>query len=56
MLAGKNRVIEIGCGDAFYSRLVASKVRKLTVSDFDARFVMESERFSRQPFQFLSTQ
>jgi 2-polyprenyl-3-methyl-5-hydroxy-6-metoxy-1,4-benzoquinol methylase len=56
MLAGKNRVIEIGCGDAFYSRLVASKVHELTVSDFDARFVMESERFSRPPFQFFSTQ
>ena len=39
MLAGKARVAEIGCGDAFGSRVVASEVGSLTVTDFDPLFV-----------------
>ncbi len=35
MLAGKNRVLEIGCGDAFGSRVVKQEVGALVVSDFD---------------------
>jgi len=35
MLVGMDRVVEVGCGDAFCSRLVAQTVNSLTVSDID---------------------
>lgn len=35
MLAGKNRVAEVGCGDGFYSRLVEREVKSLLLCDFD---------------------
>lgn len=35
MLAGRNRVLEIGCGDGFPSRIVAQAVKSLVISDFD---------------------
>src|SRR5438034_841704 len=33
MLAGKNRVVEIGCADAFGTRLVQQEVGSVTASD-----------------------
>ena len=39
MLSGKHHVAEVGCGDAFGSRIVASEVSQLTVSDFDPVFI-----------------
>ncbi len=39
MLAGKQNVAEVGCGDAFGSRVVASEVGNLTVTDFDPLFI-----------------
>ncbi|HVA40067.1 MAG TPA: hypothetical protein VNF49_05345, partial [Candidatus Binataceae bacterium] len=35
MLSGKKHVLEVGCGDAFASRIVKQEVGKLTVIDFD---------------------
>jgi ubiquinone/menaquinone biosynthesis C-methylase UbiE len=35
MLSGKQRVLEVGCGDAFASRIVKQEVAELTVIDFD---------------------
>lgn len=46
MLAGKNTVAEVGCGDAFGSRVVASEVVSLTVSDFDPLFIDSIEQSS----------
>lgn len=43
MLEGKRNVLEIGCGDAFASRIVRQHVRNLTVSDFDPQFVSEAK-------------
>ncbi|MCY7294461.1 class I SAM-dependent methyltransferase [Alteromonas sp. a30] len=43
MLAGKARVAEVGCGDAFGSRVVASEVGALTVTDFDPLFIESIE-------------
>ncbi len=39
MLSGRERVLEIGCGDAFGSRIVRQEVRHLTVTDFDQVFI-----------------
>ncbi|MDY0306108.1 MAG: hypothetical protein RBR18_06690 [Desulfovibrionaceae bacterium] len=35
MLAGKNRVLELGCADAFGSRIVRAEVGGLVCADFD---------------------
>lgn len=39
MLAGRSHVLEIGCGDAFGTRIVQAEVGRLTAIDFDAVFV-----------------
>src|SRR5258708_12425597 len=39
MLAGREHVLEIGCGDCFGSRIVQAEVKKLTATDFDPIFV-----------------
>jgi len=39
MLVDKNNVLEIGCADAFGSRIVAQEVNNLTVTDFDPIFI-----------------
>ena len=39
MLVGRRHVLEIGCGDAFGTRIVQAEVGKLTAIDFDPVFV-----------------
>lgn len=39
MLAGSSNVLEVGCGDAFPSRIVQQEVENLTVTDFDPLFI-----------------
>jgi 2-polyprenyl-3-methyl-5-hydroxy-6-metoxy-1,4-benzoquinol methylase len=39
MLSGSEHVLEIGCGDAFGTRLVQQEVKALSATDFDALFV-----------------
>lgn len=39
MLAGSEHVLEIGCGDAFGTRLVQQAVKKLSATDFDEVFL-----------------
>ena len=41
MLTGKERVLEVGCGDAFCSRIVMQEVQNLTVTDFDPVFITD---------------
>jgi 2-polyprenyl-3-methyl-5-hydroxy-6-metoxy-1,4-benzoquinol methylase len=41
MLSGLGRVLEIGCGDAFFSRIVQQEVDHLTVLDFDPLFIQD---------------
>jgi 2-polyprenyl-3-methyl-5-hydroxy-6-metoxy-1,4-benzoquinol methylase len=45
MLTGTDRVLEVGCGDGFASRIVRQEVRSLTISDYDPLFV---ERFKER--------
>jgi len=39
MLSGLDKVLEVGCADAFGSRVVKQEVRHLTVTDFDPIFI-----------------
>lgn len=42
MFAGFPSVLEVGCGDAWASRIVRQSVQTLTVTDYDAAFVDEA--------------
>lgn len=49
MLSGKKKVAEVGCGDAFGSRIVRQEVGELHVYDFDPIFVKDiKERRSKR--------
>jgi len=39
MLAGRKHVLEIGCGDAFGTRIVQAEVGQITAIDFDPVFI-----------------
>lgn len=41
MLSGSRRVLEVGCADAFASRLVQQEVEELTVLDMDPVFIQD---------------
>ena len=41
MFDGYETVLEIGCGDAFATRIVQQTVKKVTVTDFDPIFIEE---------------
>ena len=41
MLAERNHVLEVGCADAFGTRIVRQAVAKLTATDFDPVFVAD---------------
>lgn len=42
MLAGQGHVLEVGCADAFGTRIVQQEVAKLTAVDFDPVFVADA--------------
>ena len=52
MLAGYHNVLEVGCGDAFFTRLVVAEVDKLTAVDFDAAFVKDTNTRMAERFKF----
>ncbi|HEX9627597.1 MAG TPA: class I SAM-dependent methyltransferase [Acidiferrobacterales bacterium] len=52
MLAGRERVLEVGCGDAFATRIVRQQVKSLTAVDFDPVFIEDAARRSAQPWTF----
>jgi 2-polyprenyl-3-methyl-5-hydroxy-6-metoxy-1,4-benzoquinol methylase len=43
MLAGRERVLEVGCSDAFATRLVAQEVGHIVAVDFDAEFIADAK-------------
>jgi 2-polyprenyl-3-methyl-5-hydroxy-6-metoxy-1,4-benzoquinol methylase len=53
MFGGMDRVLEIGCADAFGTRIVLQEVKRLTAVDFDPVFVQDAnERMDpRWPFE-----
>jgi 2-polyprenyl-3-methyl-5-hydroxy-6-metoxy-1,4-benzoquinol methylase len=44
MLSGRGKVGEVGCGDAFASRIVLQEVKELHVYDFDPIFIADVTR------------
>jgi 2-polyprenyl-3-methyl-5-hydroxy-6-metoxy-1,4-benzoquinol methylase len=42
MLVEREHVLEVGCADAFGTRIVVQAVKKLTATDFDATFVEDA--------------
>src|SRR5258708_456351 len=44
MLAGRNHVLEVGCADAFATRVVRQEVQQLTAIDFDPLFIADVKR------------
>jgi 2-polyprenyl-3-methyl-5-hydroxy-6-metoxy-1,4-benzoquinol methylase len=42
MLSGAESVLEVGCADAFGTRVVLQEVKKLTATDFDPLFVEDT--------------
>jgi len=44
MMSGRGRVLEIGCADAFATRIVRQEVGQLTAVDFDPVFVEDVNR------------
>jgi 2-polyprenyl-3-methyl-5-hydroxy-6-metoxy-1,4-benzoquinol methylase len=53
MLSGRKNVVEIGCGDAFGSRIVRQEVAALTVTDIDPAFLDDiASRQSQEAIQF----
>lgn len=47
MFSGLENVLEIGCGDAFASRIVAQTVKKLTASDFDEQLIITAKQIEK---------
>ena len=48
MFENFDEVLEVGCGDAWASRIVKQSVKKLTVSDFDPTFI-ENAKVTSNP-------
>ena len=52
MLSGKARVLEVGCGDAWASRIVKQEVGTLVGIDFDPVFIEDARQCMEEPWQF----
>lgn len=52
LFSGKNRVLEVGCGDAFGTRIVQQEVRSLCAIDFDPVFVADVQARMEPKWQF----
>lgn len=52
MLAGKQRVLEVGCADAFGTRLVQQEIPNVVATDFDPVFIEDArERMKRDDWK-----
>jgi cyclopropane fatty-acyl-phospholipid synthase-like methyltransferase len=52
MLAGSENVLEVGCADAFSTRIVVQEVKKLTAVDFDPLFVADTNARMSEKWKF----
>jgi 2-polyprenyl-3-methyl-5-hydroxy-6-metoxy-1,4-benzoquinol methylase len=52
MLSGRSDVLEVGCADAFGTRLVKQEVKRLTATDFDQVFVDDVLRRMDEQWRF----
>ena len=52
MLSGKNRVLEIGCGDAFCTRIVLQEVGHVSAIDFDPMLIEDANQRMEEKWSF----
>lgn len=52
MFAGRRHVLEVGCGDAFGTRLVQAEVGALSATDFDELFVEDARQRMVERWKF----
>jgi 2-polyprenyl-3-methyl-5-hydroxy-6-metoxy-1,4-benzoquinol methylase len=52
MLSGRRHVLEVGCADAFGTRIVRQEVSELTAVDFDPVFIEDVNKRMRPNWQF----
>jgi 2-polyprenyl-3-methyl-5-hydroxy-6-metoxy-1,4-benzoquinol methylase len=52
MFAGRERVLELGCGDAFCAPIVRQTVKHLTVADFDPLFIADAQSRMKEPWTY----
>ena len=52
MLSGRRHVLEVGCGDAFGTRIVQAEVGKFTAIDFDPVFIEDVKQRMVPRWQF----
>lgn len=52
MLSGCQSVLEVGCADAFGSRIVLQEIGNLTATDFDPVFIADAKKRSVGKWQF----
>jgi 2-polyprenyl-3-methyl-5-hydroxy-6-metoxy-1,4-benzoquinol methylase len=52
MLSGKGKVLEVGCGDAFATRVVLQEVGAICAVDFDPAFVRDANDRMEEGWEF----
>jgi 2-polyprenyl-3-methyl-5-hydroxy-6-metoxy-1,4-benzoquinol methylase len=52
MLSGRKNVLEVGCADAFFTRVVKQEVGKLTAVDFDPLFIEDAKKHLNERWNF----
>ena len=52
MFAGREHVLEVGCGDAFATRIVVQEVQRLTAVDFDPAFIEDARARMAEAWRF----
>lgn len=51
MLVGKQSALEVGCADAFGTRIVRQEVPQVTAVDFDPLFIMDVQERMEEPWR-----
>ena len=52
MFSGKKKVLEVGCGDAFGTRIVLQEVGQICAVDFDPVFIRDAQERMEEKWQF----
>ncbi len=52
MLAGSERVLEVGCADAFFTRIVRQEVKSIVATDFDPLFIDDARHRMNDRWDF----
>ena len=52
MFAGRQNVLEVGCGDAFSAPIVRQSVGRLTVADFDEAYIADAKARMKDRWAF----